>query len=628
MTRKLLPDGWEVLEVFPEKDGETMLKVYDYQDNVDSVRVVVGNGNGDNTGNETPSEESLPANTLLKNGNMTGTGWHNGPGGAWLAGGSTDWWYATVIWLGRAELVDGRMKLETTGNNSYIEARNTSASYHGVNDESIAVEPSKEYVLQYEYETEYLSWDSNHRFTLAILMQESSGVSAGQIESIGYVKTTQWKTRVIFPFTTSATARYLNISPLIYGHTWNGTLQMKAWVDNISLVKKPSLSSEEQELEALIQEILWGIGLENNEEWIAINSYTLTDVQKNKLSEAVKRMTLWKTQEQIDWFNTALRNLEVKYAHNEIIIAMIRYMKNLLKISVIEYVEDISTWNIWGLHFKISQDILWSISNVWVEFINWNGVKEKQELKIQADGEYIVAFSNQSCNGCKNLKPYYLISWNTDTYTASFDDENIVVASSSYEIFRSVLTNIWFWKWYDKEYNRVKSWVIQKIIQIDWDIKAAPQDVSVDLILQTIASKSIDGINLKVSWVPTWINIETFPVAWYLLNKFLNGPRWDIRFNTEHWISQKIKNSRDYTNILSLIPNNYDISILEEGVPKIIVSSDSKFDKDFPVSNLDLYFGIWKYKYELSLLKEQGEIYTIVKFYDLHSSSKRIEVEK
>lgn len=41
VTKKLLPDGWEVLEVFPEKDGETILKVYDYQDNVDSVRVIV-----------------------------------------------------------------------------------------------------------------------------------------------------------------------------------------------------------------------------------------------------------------------------------------------------------------------------------------------------------------------------------------------------------------------------------------------------------------------------------------------------------------------------------------------------------------------------------------------------------
>ncbi len=53
MTRKLLPDGWEVLEVFPEKDGETILTVYDNQDNVDSVRVVVWGKS--QTGGETGS---------------------------------------------------------------------------------------------------------------------------------------------------------------------------------------------------------------------------------------------------------------------------------------------------------------------------------------------------------------------------------------------------------------------------------------------------------------------------------------------------------------------------------------------------------------------------------------------
>jgi hypothetical protein len=42
VLRKLLENGQEVLEVFPEKTGETILTVYDNQDNVDSVRVIVG----------------------------------------------------------------------------------------------------------------------------------------------------------------------------------------------------------------------------------------------------------------------------------------------------------------------------------------------------------------------------------------------------------------------------------------------------------------------------------------------------------------------------------------------------------------------------------------------------------
>ncbi len=42
MVRKLLEDGQEVLEVIPEQAGETILTVYDNQDNVDTVRVIVG----------------------------------------------------------------------------------------------------------------------------------------------------------------------------------------------------------------------------------------------------------------------------------------------------------------------------------------------------------------------------------------------------------------------------------------------------------------------------------------------------------------------------------------------------------------------------------------------------------
>lgn len=42
VIKKVLEDGEEVLEVFPEHEGETDLLVSDYQDNVDSVKVIVG----------------------------------------------------------------------------------------------------------------------------------------------------------------------------------------------------------------------------------------------------------------------------------------------------------------------------------------------------------------------------------------------------------------------------------------------------------------------------------------------------------------------------------------------------------------------------------------------------------
>jgi hypothetical protein len=40
---------------------------------------------------------------------------------------------------------------------------------------------------------------------------------------------------VRYEFITPNNAHYLNISPLIYSHTGDKTLQMKAWVDNMEL---------------------------------------------------------------------------------------------------------------------------------------------------------------------------------------------------------------------------------------------------------------------------------------------------------------------------------------------------------------------------------------------------------
>ena len=68
VIKKVLEDGEEVLEVFPEHEGETDLLVSDYQDNVDSVKVIVGGnsqtwgetGSGSTgTGSIIPEEQEL-----------------------------------------------------------------------------------------------------------------------------------------------------------------------------------------------------------------------------------------------------------------------------------------------------------------------------------------------------------------------------------------------------------------------------------------------------------------------------------------------------------------------------------------------------------------------------------------
>lgn len=159
----------------------------------------------------------------------------------WINWSSASWWANNSwYWSQLLSFDNGRLKLETTWINSYVEARNTLWGYDGVTAQSLAVTPNTIYVLEYEYETQYISWDSSNWFGVYILMQQSDGVWAWTFTPLAWVKTTIGKTLFYWEFTTSATANYLNISPILYWHTWAWTLQMKAWVDNIKIYPKTS----------------------------------------------------------------------------------------------------------------------------------------------------------------------------------------------------------------------------------------------------------------------------------------------------------------------------------------------------------------------------------------------------
>jgi hypothetical protein len=200
---------------------------------------------------EPEEEEENNPNNLIQNGSFNGNEVHTWGWWKWLWSNLDLWWGAHISNSWELRIQDGKLFIETTWDSSYIEARNTNGWYHGVTDQSIAVKPNTTYIIEYDYETEYVSWDSIHGFSVKLLTQEMNGITSGEFTTTPFVKSTQAETHVKYEFTTSATANYLNVSPLIYGHTGDKTLQMKAWVDNMELYEK--WSDVELELDELLK---------------------------------------------------------------------------------------------------------------------------------------------------------------------------------------------------------------------------------------------------------------------------------------------------------------------------------------------------------------------------------------
>jgi len=173
----------------------------------------------------------------------------------WLGGTSSSGWLAWITGTGQAFFENGKLKLETLGSGSFVECRNTDWSYNGVTAQSLSISPNTAYVVEFDWITQYVSGDSSGGFAVAILTQQSHNVSAWEHYVFPYIKT-NWKGHHKAEFTTSATANYLNISPIIYGHSGAGTLQMKAWLDNIVIYKK-SEGVETSYLLGTSGKILW-----------------------------------------------------------------------------------------------------------------------------------------------------------------------------------------------------------------------------------------------------------------------------------------------------------------------------------------------------------------------------------
>ena len=272
------------------------------------------------------------------------------------------------------------------------------------------------------------------------------------------------------------------------------------------------------------------------------------------------------------------------------------------------YTDKIETWWVAWIQFNINDQV----DEVWVEYTLSDGTNEKQILAIQTDGQYIVAFTEDSTLSSNDFTPYYIKNWVTYYYNqVLIVDYNYILVTDfqvnniGYQQFQEILSWIWFNKWYNDAYETSS----QKV----YDIKENTRWKVIDIILQTIAttaSLDVDTAN---------ITIDTLPVAWYMLNKFLNGPYNDDFYNTNHWISQKVKQTQNYNDIIINLNNNFSLydNILEWEEIEIIPKTISSFS--FSTSSflqVDLYMAIHGYSYSASVYKQDDILYSKIKFID------------
>ena len=387
-----------------------------------------------------------------------------------------------------------------------------------------------------------------------------------------------------------------------------------------------------QELEGFLEELFWEVGIESvGGDGVEINtSFTLSENQKSAIDRFIKKLIDTRWEKLVKALQEAIPKLKSKdkYSSNSRQV-MLDYLEvsieKQLEVTIIHNVSDTTQWWISWMEFEVGKNLQWKISNIWVQYIDWNGIKKNKKLDIQADGKYIVAFSQDSCKDCSNLKPYYLLSWRTDEVVA-FLDEQVVVANSSYTQFVNILKYIWNWKGYTKEGLK------QEVVDIKEDIVKDGKDISINIILQSIAK----GSNLSID--TDYINVDTLPVSWYMLDKFLNHDdpyKWHktilvtdkedeikdaILFESNSDISNHFKKSIDFNNILDLLNGkcNYNLYTehenLEDRESVFCVKKDgSNFDIK---QELDLYMAVNWYFFSLEIFRQNDKLYTKVLFWD------------
>ncbi len=272
-------------------------------------------------------------------------------------------------------------------------------------------------------------------------------------------------------------------------------------------------------------------------------------------------------------------------------------------------IEQVETGGVSWMQFTIHGEV----DEVWIEYTLSNGVNEKQILAVQPDGQYIVAFTEDSTLSSNNFTPYYIKDWIAHYYNQPLivDYNHIAVADFEinnlwYQQFQEILNWIWFNKWYNDAYQTSSQKIYdikENITEVPDYISKAVKDVSVNTILQIIAEIWDENI----PWLDKYTNL---PISSYMLDKFLNG-NWDDFYDSNHWISIKLRETPKYAELRSqLIENiyNYNLVVWDK---LLIAEWSDRF------TTPDLYYAIHRYNWKTYLYKyEDNSIYTIIEFSD------------
>lgn len=115
-----------------------------------------------------------------------------------------------------------------------------------------------------------------------------------------------------------------------------------------------------------------------------------------------------------------------------------------------------------------------------------------------------------------------------------------------------------------------------------------------------------------------------------MLEKFLNGPRWEEIYYTNHWISQKIKNTNWYIKKRNSILEeyqNYSIEVWEKiDITKYDTNLKWEIVKESINFEFDLFFSIhntWTQRYLYK--SEDWKLYSIIKFTDTYNFPEKAE---
>jgi len=225
-----------------------------------------------------PQIDSLVENwNFAWNYSTTGKGW------IWWTQDSkwTSWIYKT--W--KVEMKNNKMTLEVS-NWWYIEVRNTNKWYYWITPESIKVEPNTVYTIEYDYSTQYISWEKKYWFWVNIQLSNKEWIKDVWVKTTPYINETKWKTHVAYTFTTWPNSYFMNVSPVMYGHWWEKNLNMKATISDLTIVQKDYSKSTSWKVRYIRDWANWS-NKNSGSHWIEIQAIDSNGVNKAIWKEVI-----------------------------------------------------------------------------------------------------------------------------------------------------------------------------------------------------------------------------------------------------------------------------------------------------------------------------------------------------